>query len=482
MFQKIGKKKGFIIIAAVLVVALIIGAVALGAGNNEPVGPAGTIANVERRTIANSISGNGVVEAAAQEDVTGGSMGMVVDEIKVEVGDVVAAGDVICVFDTSDQKERIADLKQQIADNEADRITQNQEYADQQIAEETDKYARIVGIYNDMQAEKEKLESELAELARLEGEKKALIDGGASEWDASVMTVQQSINTQKTAVNTSQTRVDTYQARIDSINAESTQYIVDAKENYNERLDSTNESINDQIKELNEQMKEATVRANTTGVVTAIYVSEGTAHTGGSIASIENMDDFIVEAQIEEYDIPDIAAGMRVLIKTDATRTEELEGIVTFVAPRATNSGGSSAGGFSSLMGSMDTSSLTGGNGSATYLVKIALTQPNERLRLGMNAKVSIITEERTDTWSVPYDAVYTREDGSTYIEQVTGKDEKGNILTQEMNVNLGLQGTYYVEVLSEEIKDGTQILIPDAQGNSSIQELLNMLGADAGI
>ncbi|MBQ6811690.1 MAG: HlyD family efflux transporter periplasmic adaptor subunit, partial [Agathobacter sp.] len=236
-----------------------------------------------------------------------------------------------------------------------------------------------------------------------------------------------------------------------------------------------------QIADYQEQINEATVRASVSGVVTRINVKEGATFTGGVIASIEAVDQFVVEAQIEEYDIADIATGMKVLIKTDATRDAELEGEVTYIAPRATNSG-SSAGGFNSLISGVDTSSFSSGSGSATYLVKIAISESNERLRLGMNAKVSILTEERVDAWSVPYDAVYTREDGSTYLEKVTGKDEDGNILTEEMNVELGIQGTYYVEVISSEIQEGIQILIPDAQGNSSIQELLNMMGADAGI
>ena len=135
-----------------------------------------------------------------------------------------------------------------------------------------------------------------------------------------------------------------------------------------------------------------------------------------------------------------------------------------------------------SLMGGMDTSSLSGSSGSATYLVKIELKEQNDRLRLGMNAKTSIITAESVDVWSVPYDAIGKREDGSAYLVQVTGKDEEGNYITEELDVTIGLQGTYYVEVISDAITDATEIFIPDAQGNSSIEELLNMMGATAGI
>ena len=50
------------------------------------------------------------------------------------------------------------------------------------------------------------------------------------------------------------------------------------------------------------------------------------------------------------------------------------------------------------------------------------------------------------------------------------------------MDIKIGLEGTYYVEVISEQITENTEILVPDAQGNSSIEELLNMMGAGAGI
>ena len=52
----------------------------------------------------------------------------------------------------------------------------------------------------------------------------------------------------------------------------------------------------------------------------------------------------------------------------------------------------------------------------------------------------------------------------------------------EEMNVTIGLEGTYYVEVISDQITENTEIFVPDAQGNSSIEELLNMMGAAAGI
>lgn len=483
MSLKSGKKKWIIIVIAVALIAVIvIAAIASNAGKAQVETAQGTVAFVEKRTIANSITGNGVVEAAEKEDVIGGSFGMKVKSVHVQEGDVVEKGDIICVFDTTDIEERIANLQEQVIEQENNRATQNAEY-DQQINDlETSRLEQLETAKQNLADAEAALAAEKEELAKWE---QKYADGQVNN-SLSVseeLELVSAINLQKTAVDAAQTRVDSYKDRVESLeNQNMTSNITDVKESYNEQVTSSVEAQVDLIYELADQIEEATVRANMAGVVTEVNVSEGSSFTGGAVVSIESMDAFIIEAQIEEYDIPDIAVGMKVLVKTDATRDEELEGVVTYVAPRATNSGSSSMSGFSSMLSGIDTSSFASSSGSATFLVKIALNEQNDRLRLGMNAKVSIITEERVDTWSVPYDVVYTREDGTTYLERVTGKDEEGNILTEEMNVEMGIQGTYYVEVISSEITSDTQILIPDAQGNSSIEELLNMMGADAGI
>ena len=483
--KKLGKKKWMIIVVAIMIVAIIVGVAASASNKNTENAVSGTVATIEKRTIANSINGNGTVEPLEKEDVTGGSMGMKVVDIRVAEGDVVAAGDVICVFDTEDLQDRVKDLQEQIADVEESRTEYNEEQDRQQIEAVTTQQANLNQLVIDLKDAKSELKDAKSELSNRYAEyeaKKAEAEAAGTVMSVQdVVSYESYISQQQTVVTTKQSKVDSIQAQIDRWEEQDNWVYVERKEDNDEQAKERTDALNEQIADYQEQINDATVRASVSGMVTRVNVTEGSTFTGGTIATIETVDQFIVEAQIEEYDIPDIATGMKVLVKTDATRSEELEGVVTYIAPRATNSG-SSAGGFSSLMSGVDTSSFSGGSGSATYLVKITLSEPNERLRLGMNAKVSILTEERVDTWSVPYDAVYTREDGTTYLERVTGEDEDGNIITEEMNVELGIQGTYYVEVLSGNIEEGTQILIPDAQGNSSIEELLNMMGADAGI
>ena len=489
MSAKKGKKKWIIIVAVVLVIALVAGLAVVGTGSQNQDGPGGSVELVTKRTIANSITANGTVEAANTENLTGGSYGMKVDSVKVKEGDIVAAGDVICIFNTDDIDEQIKTAQDNIADAKKDKQEQLADY-NEQIADRKETNAKnLADAKENLAGAEEKLAKEKDELAKWEQKYEEGLAKNEDEDPLNDMSVVEelelvsTINSQKTAVDSAQSRVDTYKTRVEDYEEADTSSLEDAKDSYAEQMDSTIESYEERLESLTEQKEDATIRAGISGVVTAINVTEGASFSGGTIASIEGVDVFIIEAQVEEYDVADVAVGMKVLVKTDATRDDELEGVITYVAPRATNSGSSSMSGLSSLMGGgMDTSSLTGGSGSATYLVKIELKEQNDRLRLGMNAKTSIITEESTDVWSVPYDAVFTREDGTTYLQQVTGKDEDGNYITSVLDVTIGLQGTYYVEIISDKVSESTEILVPDAQGNSSIEELLNMMGAGAGI
>lgn len=489
MSAKRGKKKWIIIVAIVVVLALTIGLALSGAGKQKEGTVNGSVELATKRTIANSITANGSIEAANTENVTGGSYGAKVESVSVKLGDVVAAGDIICTFNTDDIEEQIKTVQNNIADAKSDKQTQIADY-DKQIAErETSNAEDLAEAKENLTEAEATLAEEKAELAKWEQKYADGLENNKDDDPSNDLSVSEeielvsTINSQKTTVDNAQSRVDSYKSRVESLEDADTSNLEDAKKNYIEQIDSRIDNYEEQLEALQDQKEDGAIRAGIAGVITALNVTEGNNFNGGTIASIEGVERFIVEAQVEEYDIADVAVGMKVLVKTDATRDQELEGVITYVAPRATNSGNASMGGLSGLMGGMDTSSFSGSaSGSATYLVKIELKEQNDRLRLGMNAKTSIITEESTDVWSVPYDAIYTRADGTTYVEEVTGKDEEGNYVTKALDVTVGLQGTYYVEIISDQVTEKTEILVPDAQGNSSIEELLNMMGAGAGI
>lgn len=207
------------------------------------------------------------------------------------------------------------------------------------------------------------------------------------------------------------------------------------------------------LQEAKAALKNAVIKAPISGTVTALGVEKGSTYNGGDAVQISDLTRFQVSASVDEYDINKIEKGQRVVILTDATGDEEIEGEITYVALTTessslsvnTSSGGSGTTG-AAAMGD------TSGSG---YAVTIALNQTDAKIRSGMTAKCSIITKEVTDIYAVPYDAIHTNSNGESYIIAM----ESGN--RKEIVVEKGMESDYLVEVSSTELSDGMTVLIP---------------------
>ena len=329
MSAKRGKKKWIIIVAIVVVLALIIGLALSGAGKQKEGTVNGSVELVTKRTIANSITANGSIEAANTENVTGGSYGAKVETVSVKLGDVVAAGDIICTFNTDDIEEQIKTVQNNIADAKSDKQTQIADY-DKQIAErETSNAEDLAEAKENLTEAEATLAEENAELAKWEQKYADGLENNKDDDPSNDLSVSEeielvsTINSQKTTVDNAQSRVDSYKSRVESLEDADTSNLEDAKKNYIEQIDTRIDNYEEQLEALQEQKEDGTIRAGIAGVITALNVTEGSSFNGGTIASIEGVERFIVEAQVEEYDIADVAVGIKDLEKTNATREQE---------------------------------------------------------------------------------------------------------------------------------------------------------------
>lgn len=192
------------------------------------------------------------------------------------------------------------------------------------------------------------------------------------------------------------------------------------------------------IDEYAELIDDCVVKASMSGVVTALNVTEGNNFEGGNIYTIQDNDNFIVSATVDEYDISSIEKGMTAYIKTDATGDVEMTGEVTYVAIAPSSTGGA--------MGAISS--------SASYRIEVTIADPDENLRAGMTAKLSIALEESVDALTVPYDAVTTTPDGkSTITAEVDGEQKT-------ITVETGLETDYYTEIISDEISEGMTVYL----------------------
>ena len=231
-------------------------------------------------------------------------------------------------------------------------------------------------------------------------------------------------------------------------------------------------TLEEQLVATNKQLEEGSLKSTVSGTVTAVNARKGDNYQGGTLVTIEGVENFILEANVDEYDIADIQEGMDVIIKTDATRDEELLGKVIFVAPASNEVvSGSAMTSASAISGTTPTTS------EATYLVKIELLSSNDRLKLGMSAKASIITEKAEKVLCVPYDAITEKENGKKVITIINDDESQ-----KEITVDVGLESGYYSEIRSNKIKEGMKIVLPKLEGSSTLDELLDSMGATGGI
>ena len=66
---------------------------------------------VEKRTLVSSVSATGTITSVNSKDISANLSGMEVKSISVEVGDMVEAGQVICVLDSEEIKENLSDAQ-----------------------------------------------------------------------------------------------------------------------------------------------------------------------------------------------------------------------------------------------------------------------------------------------------------------------------------------------------------------------------------
>ena len=293
------------------------------------------------------------------------------------------------------------------------------------------------------------------------------IEAEISSLEANVKTLQANVDSLKNAydktVQAQNSAVSTADSNIASMQ--------DALSNSELSSSLNRQTQQAQINTYQDQLEKGVLTSTVDGTVTSVNAKPGDIYTGSTIAVIEGVQEFIIEAEIDEYDIADVEVGMEVLIKTDATRDEELKGRIIYVAQSATD--------VSEIAGTSMTSMTTSGTSNATYKIQIALDTQNDRLRIGMNARLSIITDSRENVWTVPIEAIHEKDDGSKYIE-ILKNEQTGE--KEELKVETGFESSYYIEINSDKIKEGMKVVMPDVEADNSVETLIEMMGADAGI
>ena len=442
--EKSKKKRIILIVVLAIVVALgagIVNAVNKATEAMEEMVASMQTGEVATRSLIKSVGATGTITSIESKSITAAISGVKVEDVLVEIGDTVTEGQELLVFNTEDIEESLANAKKTLSNSSTvNSITKEEakknldktiENYDKQIenakeAVDNSQYAKIAdALYN--------FETYFGNLS--DGEKTAKKNALETSLKAQEAVYEKLVEAYEEAVKAKESGIET------------------AKNNYTKttiNLDTTAQKK--QVELYEDQLAEGIVKAPISGIVTAVNFDAGDSYIQGSpIITIQDCSSFEVAAYIGEYDISDIEKGQRVLIKTDATGDVELEGTVVFVSPTAATS-------------------LTGGD--VTYLIRISVDTPNERLRLDMSASLSIIIENHENALTVPYNAVQEDEQGNTFVEIM---EEDGT--TTKVPVTVVLESNYYTEIKADALTDGQKVRIINAESNG----LFDLLGGRGG-
>lgn len=171
------------------------------------------------------------------------------------------------------------------------------------------------------------------------------------------------------------------------------------------------------LDQANAKAAERTVTAPSSGSIVELNAKVGAAVTGGMIMGegdtsggkqcmqIADLSKMKVTVQVGEKDIAKIAVGQSANVTYPAFPDIVSQGTVTAIASVA------------------NADSSSGSGGSVTFNVDILIESPDARLKPGMTAEVSVVTEKLDDVVMVPTMALMT-EDGENYYVNLATDDE----------------------------------------------------------
>ncbi len=206
----------------------------------------------------------------------------------------------------------------------------------------------------------------------------------ATDGDGS--TAPSDANANANAVSTAQRNLASAQATLEQATAKAAERTVKAPSSGN-------------IVELN-----AKVGATVTG---GMIMGEGDTSGGKQCMQIADLSKIKVTVQVGEKDIAKIAVGQSANVTYPAFPDIVSQGTVTAIASVANS----------------DSSSGSGGN--VTFNVDILIEAPDSRLKPGMTAEVSVVTEKLDDVVMVPTMALMTEDGEHYYVNLATDSEGK---------------------------------------------------------
>lgn len=207
------------------------------------------------------------------------------------------------------------------------------------------------------------------------------------------------------------------------------------------------------VKQAEEDLARTTIVSPIDGKVVQLAAQEGEVvvtgtmnNPGSVIAVIADLSQILVAAEVGETEVVGIRVAQPVKIKVDAVNDKEYHGRVVEI-------------------GSSAAVKQQAGSGIRYFNVKVAIDDPDDRLRPGMTSQVSIVTNSANDTVAVPIQSVVDRVPGAKKGDEedadapkkkyvFVGKDTKAKMV----EVTTGISDATHVAIVTG-VKAGDPIV-----------------------
>lgn len=219
-------------------------------------------------------------------------------------------------------------------------------------------------------------------------------------------------------------------------------------------MEYSQKSAGSDVSYLRKQLNDTKLVSPIDGTVTFMNAKAGT-QSSGVMFVVEKTKDLALNANVSEYDINKIISGQKAIVKSEMTGEEEFAGAVSLIAPAAIKQ---------QATGQQDTSSA---NDKTQFKVMIAIQGEHDNLKIGSNARVDIITSERSAVLAVPSEALVADKKGYAVFAAI----KKGNVYkAKKIRVATGMETDLMTEVSGNSLKEGMKLVL-NPQGLKNGQE-----------
>ncbi|TGE34771.1 HlyD family efflux transporter periplasmic adaptor subunit [Desulfosporosinus fructosivorans] len=212
---------------------------------------------------------------------------------------------------------------------------------------------------------------------------------------------------------------------------------------YNSTKIKANQDLNTNkiaLQKLEKDLADSVIKAPITGTVTSIYAVVG-AIENGLLFVVEDTDNLKVTTNVKEYDMGKVNPEQIVYIKSDATGDKIINGRIVSISPSSTKD----------AAGKSNTSS------NVIFETRVDVIDKNPGLKIGMNARLNIILDKKSNVYAVPYEAITKNSNNQDVVYAIASVN--GKKMVKELIVSTGLETDLYTEISGEELTDGTEII-----------------------